>query len=300
MVDFSIIAAEDLERNYVRRGGKMEAKSHERAVQEQRELTTLMTFYATPSDIPATPREPFDPFAGSVTEERAFGSPQDEIKVCMRVLLQHYLNANVSLQIRETQFYASQNPQLHSYQPPPPVAMQQTPDISALLQILNGQQQLQQPQQYQQYQQSQQPPPPQVAPAPASGLEAIFAQFSNSNTSAAPMHMPQQSASAIDPSLQAALAAINQQTQPQMGYVPPPAGQTTDLQAILSQFSQQPTTQPQGYSYQTAFQSDNDRKRPYEYDRNANSQYSDSKRSRGEHGKKVCVKRINVLCVSRS
>ena len=265
----------------------MEAKSHERAVQEQRELTTLMTFYSTPSDIPATPREPFDSFSGTVTEERAFGSPQDETKVCMRIIIRHNVIADISLQNRETQFYASQNSQLHSYQPPPPVTMQQTPDISTLLQILNGQQQqqLQQPQQYQQYQQPQQP---QIAPAPASGLEAIFAQFSNSNAPPAQMHMPQQSTSALDPSLQAALAAISQQTQPQMGYVPPPAVQTTDLQAILSQFSQQPTTQPQGYAYQTAFQTDNDRKRPYEYDRNANNQYSDGKRSRGEHGKKVC------------
>lgn len=205
---------------------------------------------------------------------------------------------NISLQNREAQFYASQNPQLHSYQPPPPVTMQQTPDIGALLQILNGQQQLQQPQQYQQYQQSQQP---QIAPAPASGLEAIFAQFSNTNAPAAQMHIPQQSTSALDPSLQAALAAISHQTQPQMGYVPPPAGQTTDLQAILSQFSQQPTSQPQGYSYQPAFQTDNDRKRPYEYDRNANNQYSDGKRSRGDHGKKVCVKSINMMFyVSRS
>lgn len=169
--------------------------------------------------------------------------------------------------------------------------MQQTPDISALLQILNGQQQIQQPHQFQQYQQPQQP---QVAPAPASGLEAIFAQFSNSNASAAQTHMPQQSTSAMDPSLQAALAAINQQSQPQMGYVPPPAGQTTDLQAILSQFSQQPTTQLQGYSYQTAFQTDNDRKRPYEYDRNANNQYSDGKRVRGDSGKKVCSTSMDV------
>lgn len=83
VVDFSIIAADELERTYVRRGGKLETKSHERAVQEQRELTTLMTFYSTLSDIPSTPREPFDPFSGSVTEERDFGSPQDETKVCL-------------------------------------------------------------------------------------------------------------------------------------------------------------------------------------------------------------------------
>lgn len=81
MVDFSVVEADELARNCTTRGGLVEVKSQERAVQEQRELTTLMSFYPALSDVPSSPREPIDPYSGEASVELAFGSPQDETKV---------------------------------------------------------------------------------------------------------------------------------------------------------------------------------------------------------------------------
>ena len=83
VVDFSVIDAEELARSCATRGGKVEAKSLERAVQQQRELTTLVTFYATASDIPSSPREPIDPYSGNKGEELVFGTPLDETRVSL-------------------------------------------------------------------------------------------------------------------------------------------------------------------------------------------------------------------------
>ena len=81
-IDFSVIEREELARNIVTRGGNVELKSRERAVQEQRELTTLMVVYTTISDIPPSPREPSDPYSGESSVEQQFGMPQEETKVC--------------------------------------------------------------------------------------------------------------------------------------------------------------------------------------------------------------------------
>ena len=86
VVDFSGIDSAELARNCSTRGGSVKVKSYERAVQEQRELTTLMEFYPTYSDIPATPKEPSDINVGSFVEECMFGSPSDETKVCSSIL----------------------------------------------------------------------------------------------------------------------------------------------------------------------------------------------------------------------
>lgn len=80
-MDFSVIEPNELARNCVTRGGKVDVKSPERAVQEQRELTTLMAFYTSLSDAPSSPREPADPFSGEPSIERMFGAPQEETKV---------------------------------------------------------------------------------------------------------------------------------------------------------------------------------------------------------------------------
>ena len=58
-------------------------KSDERTTQEQRELSTLMVIYTTPSDIPSSPREPSEPFTGDTLMEESFGAPIDETKVCL-------------------------------------------------------------------------------------------------------------------------------------------------------------------------------------------------------------------------
>ena len=71
----------ELGRNYTSRGGKVEVQSQECAAQEERELNTLMVVYTSPSDIPASPREPVDPNADNTTTEQSFGTPQESTKV---------------------------------------------------------------------------------------------------------------------------------------------------------------------------------------------------------------------------
>lgn len=85
MVDFSVVSREERERNYRPRGGDVNVKSQERAIQEQRELTTLMVIYTTDSDIPSSPREPSDPYSGESATEVTFGAVPDEIKVRHRM-----------------------------------------------------------------------------------------------------------------------------------------------------------------------------------------------------------------------
>lgn len=81
VVDFTVIEPEELERNCITRGGNAEVKSRERAIQEQREQSTLMVIYTTLSDIPSSPREPPDPFSGDISTEQPFGDPTEETKV---------------------------------------------------------------------------------------------------------------------------------------------------------------------------------------------------------------------------
>ena len=81
-VDFSVIEPDELARNCETRGGKVEVKSKERAVQEQRELTTLMVYYSSLADIPSTPREPSNPYSGDPSTELPFGEPTQDTKVC--------------------------------------------------------------------------------------------------------------------------------------------------------------------------------------------------------------------------
>ena len=164
----------------------------------------------------------------------------------------------------------------------PPVAVPQAPDISALLQILNSQQQT-----------AQTAPPPQQYQAPQSqptGLEAIFAQFSGSKPAAPQPVVPQQFG-LLDPSIQAALAAVNGQNYGQQTYAPPAPpvqSQTPDLQALLSQLGQVSNPQQQSYNYQSTYQTDGSRKRPYNYDdQRHDEQYSAGKTVRGNNGKKA-------------
>ena len=82
-IDFSVIDEQELARNYANRGGKAEITSQERAVQEQRELSTLMVVYTNESDIPPSSREPTDPFSGEPAKEESFGLPNEQTMVFM-------------------------------------------------------------------------------------------------------------------------------------------------------------------------------------------------------------------------
>ncbi len=149
------------------------------------------------------------------------------------------------------------------------------PDISALLRIINSQKQA--------------PPPQPVTPAPAAtGLEAIFAQFSNQQAPQMPMQMPQQQAAPYN--FQAALAGMVQ-PQVQPAYAAAPVAPVPNLQAIIASLGAQSAPQvPQmgGFGFPNQYQNQigNDRKRQYD---NNDDDYG-RKRSRATGGaeKKAC------------
>jgi hypothetical protein len=262
VVDFTVIDADELGRNCVTRGGKVDVKSQERSVQEQRELTTLMVFYSSPSNIPPSPKEPVDPFSGDHSIERPFGAPQEETKV-RDIIPTSSFHVLTGTQLREVQYYGVRNRSVSQQVP----SGMQGAEIGALLQALNGHQQ------------------PQIKPQPTNPLEAIFAQFSGNQTVPAQPPVPQ--VAPLDPNIQAALAIMNQQKQVQMNFTAPPVGmaQPQDLQALLAQLGQPGNAlQQQAYNYQSGNQSDADRKRQYDH---GGDQYSDGKRVRGNSGKKV-------------
>lgn len=81
VVDLTVIPPEELDRNYASRAGKQKPESEEKAVQEQRELNTLMVIYTSSSDIPPSPREPLEQDSDDFSPEQSFGSPEGETKV---------------------------------------------------------------------------------------------------------------------------------------------------------------------------------------------------------------------------
>lgn len=261
LVDLSVVPPEELDRNYTSRGGKKSAESEEKAIQEQREMTTLMVIYTSSSDIPPSPREPIEQDSDDFSPEQSFGPPEAETKA------------------RESRYYAAMNNQQNQTPTAPP-----TPDISHLLKLLNTQ-----------TAPASQPPvqQPQLPNQPVSnGLEAIFAQFSNTQQhQGAPMQpqpLAQPATSGFD--INAAMAAINQQRQGQVYNPPPQPTPNVDLSSILAQFQQpQPSAPMQNYGYGTPYQMDNERKRPIDHDDQQNGDYGYSKGKRvksGTDGKK--------------
>ncbi|KAI9881522.1 MAG: hypothetical protein M1830_000085 [Pleopsidium flavum] len=227
-VDFSLIEREERERNCSTRGGLVEVKSRERAMQEQRELSTLMVVYTSVADVPTSPREPSDPYSGEHSQELMFGPPDEKTKA------------------REAQYHANQSSQQH-----PPHQTAAPVDIMALLNTLNGGQQ-QAPQPH--------PQPQAISQAPQTEIEKIFAQFSGGQrppVAQPQMQQPPQVVPGFD--LQNALAAFSQGNHGQIQ--PPPQAQVPHVQALLAQMGQQPSTQTQVYGYQNQFQGDYDRKR---------------------------------------
>ncbi|KAL8713761.1 MAG: hypothetical protein Q9220_002287 [cf. Caloplaca sp. 1 TL-2023] len=263
LVDLHDVPVDEVERNYTSRAGKMKAESEEKAIQEQREMSTLLVVYTSPADIPPSPREPLEQDPDDFSPEQSFGAPADETKS------------------RESRYYAGQNNQQSQ-----PVAAPQTPDISHLLKLLNTQQQ---------NPTSQAPMQPQPTQATSNGLEAIFAQFSNPQQQAPPVQaqqIPHQPSPAAF-NMNAAMAVINQQNQAGSAYgQPPQAAPNVDLSSILAQF-QQPQQQPaapmQGYGYGNSYQNDNDRKRTMDYDDQQNGGeygYNKGKRVKSGTGEK--------------
>lgn len=79
-INFSDVDTQERKRNYAScGGGELEPDSPERAVREAYEASTLVVFYARPSDIPANPREPTDPYNGEkLASVRSFGLPEEK------------------------------------------------------------------------------------------------------------------------------------------------------------------------------------------------------------------------------
>ncbi|KAL8686751.1 MAG: hypothetical protein Q9218_006892 [Villophora microphyllina] len=257
VVDFSTLPTADINANFARRGGKNQPESVQKTIQEQRELNSLMMIYTSMSDIPPSPREPPEQESEDFAPEQSFGA----------------WTKYEFVKFREAQYYAALNGQ-----PTQQAAATPAPDISHLLSLLNSQQnQTPQPQAQMQHQQP---------TAPSNGLEAIFAQYSNSQQRPAQMQaqpVPQQApASGFD--FNAAMAAINQQTQqPQQTYnqqaQPAP---TADLSSLLALI--QPTAPTQGYGYGNTYHADNERKRPIDHDNQQNGDYSYNRGKRVKSG----------------
>lgn len=77
------LSNEDQASNFIKRGGTKEPDSPEKKAQESREATTLMVFYTSPADVPASPKEPPAPTDDEPpTTQLPFGEPDDKVKVC--------------------------------------------------------------------------------------------------------------------------------------------------------------------------------------------------------------------------
>ena len=78
-----VIGDDERQRQYTTRGGLLEVRSQESALQEQREISKLLVVYTSPSDIPPSPTEPSDLPAEGPANEEIFGQPGNETKVFM-------------------------------------------------------------------------------------------------------------------------------------------------------------------------------------------------------------------------
>ena len=283
--------------NFSSRGGTEQARSAETGVQRNREMNTLIAIYTSKSDIPESPREPSEPFAGKPSQEVAFGELPEKLKVSFQEPnKESTIDALAKLsQIRDAEFRRKQSQQ-PAPQPYQPAGTNPTANISSLLQILNSGQQ--------QPTQSISQPTPQAQPA----LESIFSHFSGLTGQIAPPHQqpaPQaQSTPQIDPQILAALNMFNQQqNQVPAPYNPAPSvPQTSNLSNILAQISQPqqqtPSNLPQNFNYQNQYQQDS-RKRPYDGGQQRGyDQGNDNKRGKGNRsGKQVSQ---NHPCITRS
>ncbi|KAF2840012.1 hypothetical protein M501DRAFT_670638 [Patellaria atrata CBS 101060] len=236
-IDFTTVDKEERDRNYEPYGGGVKKPDQtESRVREQHDASTLMVFYATSADIPPSPREPSDQQSGEPSHPLVpFGIPPEYV-----------------LQ-RAARFGGPSQANPAPY--PTPSA---TPDVSAILSMLNGGGQPAQP-------------APVVQPqAPPIDLERIFASFSNPPQTQQQSYPqpPREAMAAMVPQSQATpsvdLQAIldglrTAQAQPPAQQQPQaPAFQAApnmaNLGAILAQI-QQPNTAPlpQLFNYQNAY-----------------------------------------------
>ncbi|OJD13186.1 hypothetical protein AJ78_06329 [Emergomyces pasteurianus Ep9510] len=290
-IDFSELAPEERQRNFIKRGGIQCPESPEKLAQEQREANTLSVFYSSPADIPTSPKEPPAPAPDEPYDpEVPFGEPGDRTKV------------------RSAKYFAARAPTPPQPQPEMPPTPQNSGslDIASLLKLIQQTPQSGQPQQS-------------LQSNPISDLENTFGQYAGSQgqpTAPSMLPLTQISQSAQPGALkggldiQALLAVMNAQTQLQKGtpaLLPgpgqaAPSSQTPNLASILSQFQnpaataqnllqQQPSSrslehsQNQPNQQHGAYYEDGDRKRMREgHGQGPNKHSGYDKYDEGGHG----------------
>lgn len=225
-IDFSRISQEDRERNYdPYGGGPLKPESPERNVQENREATTLMAFYAFKSDIPPCPREPADPYTGEHVDTKSFGEPDDATIVRRLARFQPPAPAAPAFDINAIlQQLAPQ-----TQQPPPPVADPNLSAIQGLLQPANNPYQPA-PTQMQSYAPAPQPAAPEAQPP--NPLFDILASLNGHVQSPAPQQYAPPPAAQPQLDLSTLLASLQQgQMNPQalQAFGMPPASNTSEL-----------------------------------------------------------------------
>lgn len=240
-IDNVEIGPEDQARNFVKRGGTQQPTSPESKAQEHREANTLMEFYASPADVPPSPKEPPPPSDDEPAMEIvSFGEVPDYVKVfILYISLWPAFSlpsaSNMVAQARSERYYLIVCPKpAPPAQPSAPSAPSAPVDIPSLLRMLGGQQQ-----------QSTPPPPPQPAQTAMSDLERTVSMLSQQSQQASqPQPAPVMPMPQFAPDMQAILAIMNaqQQAQPALPQVPPQQSQPSippNLAAIISQFTGQ-------------------------------------------------------------
>ncbi|EEP81252.1 predicted protein [Uncinocarpus reesii 1704] len=253
-VDFTVLEASDRSRNFFKTGGEIAPKSPAKEEQDQRESNTLSVFYASPDDVPISPKEPsvLDKEEESYEPEDDFGQPNDQVQARSA----KYFAAMAAIAAKAAGTKVGKPPT-------PPAATvssatsSHTPaqmDITSLLKVLqqNPLSQSQTPQQL---------PQPQ---SNTSDLERIFNQFREPNQTPLQQasQVPQMNTAPTAPGLdwQKLLNVVTLQKQMQQAPSFPQiqATQGPDLAAVLAQLNpggqqgqQQQMAQPLEFSQQS-------------------------------------------------
>ncbi|OQD89686.1 hypothetical protein PENANT_c002G06485 [Penicillium antarcticum] len=242
-IDFDFEEPKD--QSFIKRGGPQLPTSPEKEAQEHRESTTLMVFYTSPAEMPASAKEPPSPDPDEVEfDEVPFGELPDHIKA------------------REERYYAYINPKPVATQPaqqPNPVAPgHDFSNLFNIVQSVSGQAQST-------------PPPVANQPAAMPGYEQAVNMFVQQQQPQMPV-LPQIPAGGLQGVDLNQILNVMKQFQPPGQSQP---GMAPNLGAMFPPFGGQ--FQPQGNDY------DDERKRGRDapqHDSEFDPQWSRSKRTR--------------------
>ncbi|KAJ6058141.1 uncharacterized protein N7446_007724 [Penicillium canescens] len=247
-IDFDF--EEPKNQSFIKRGGPQIPTSPEKEAQEHRESTTLMVFYTSPAEMPASAKEPPTPDPDDIVhDEVSFGEPPDHIKA------------------REERYYSYINPKpAAAQQPQQPNPTGPGYDISNLLNIIqnvSGQ--------------AQATPPPATQPGAILGVEQTINMFRQQQQLQPQVPVVPQVPAAVPQTIDFnTIMHVMKQMQPAFPQTQSQPAMAPNLGAMFSQFGGQ--FQPQGHDYD-----DPERKRGREtpqHDGDFDPQWSRSKRTR--------------------